>query len=78
MRDYRIPKAICFTLPISLKVQTFLVLLSILLHDFKSEAPFSFCVPLTISLEVPQDKTKKGIGLEKANTMNGLQFSTTV
>lgn len=59
-------------------MQTFLVLLSILLHDFKSQAFFLPCVPLTISLEVPQDKAKKGIGLEKANIVNGIQFSTTV
>lgn len=54
------------------------VLLSILLHDFKSQAFFLLCVWLTISLEVPQDKAKKGIGLEKANIVNGIQFSTTV
>lgn len=76
--SYRIPKPICLTLFIVLKVQTFLVLLSILLHDFKSQAFFLLCVPLTISLEVPQDKAKKGIGLEKVNIVNGIQFSTTV
>ena len=57
--SYRIPKPICLTLFIVLKVQTFLVLLSILLHDFKSQAFFLLCVPLTISLEVPQKQSQK-------------------
>ena len=77
IRDFRIPKPICLTLFIALKVQTFCTLI-IFMHDFTSQAFFSLVEKLKISLEVPQDKAKKGVGLEKANIMNCLQFSTTV
>ena len=56
MRDYRIPKPICLTLFIVLKVQTFCTFINFVAH----QAFFLLCVPLKISLEVPQDKAKNG------------------
>lgn len=58
--SYRIPKPICLTLFIVLKVQTFLVLLSILLHDFKSQAFFfALCTADNLFGSSPRQSQKR-------------------